>query len=356
MTPSRSRRPRRSATAGEESPTRRPSSASVRRASAWSSASSRMFVASSAPSAISAFCRRFAGMSPTLPAISSVPRPVWCSSCGSMTTATAPAPTTLARRVPAHVWFVGSAVFHYLGPAFAVLLFARVEVLGAAWLRIASAAVVLGLWRRPWRVARGLGTDGRRLLLAWGAVLAVMNCCFYLAIDALPLGTVAAIEFLPVILLAALGARSVRNALALALAVPGVYLLTGVHIGGEPLGVALAFANAVLFALYIVLAHRVARHGAGGRHAAGGLGGDPGRRRPGRAARGRRRGHLLVGHPLHLRPARDGAPRARDLRADGVAAAGHGDRDRRYRAGAGPLAGGGARRGARHRGGRRPPR
>ena len=181
-----------------------------------------------------------------------------------MTTATAPAPTTLARRVPAHVWFVGSAVFHYLGPAFAVLLFARVEVLGVAWLRIASAAVVLGLWRRPWRVARGLGTDGRRLLLAWGAVLAVMNCCFYLAIDALPLGTVAAIEFLPVIVLAALGARSVRNALALALAVPGVYLLTGVHIGGEPLGVALAFANAVLFALYIVLAHRVARHGAVG--------------------------------------------------------------------------------------------
>ena len=91
-----------------------------------------------------------------------------------------------------------------------------------------------------------------------------MNCCFYLAIDALPLGTVAAIEFLPVIVLAALGARSARNGLALALAVPGVYLLTGVRLEGEPLGVALAFANAVLFAVYIVLAHRVARHGAVG--------------------------------------------------------------------------------------------
>jgi inner membrane transporter RhtA len=100
------------------------------------------------------------------------------------------------------------------------------------------------------------------LLTAWGAVLAVMNCCFYLAIDALPLGTVAAIEFLPVIALAALGARSARNGLALALAVPGVYLLTGVRVEGEPLGVALAFANALLFAIYIVLAHRVARHGA----------------------------------------------------------------------------------------------
>jgi inner membrane transporter RhtA len=87
----------------------------------------------------------------------------------------------------------------------------------------------------------------------------VMNCCFYIAIDRLPLGTVAAIEFLPVILLAALGARSGRNLAALLLAVPGVYLLTGVRIEGEALGIAFAFANAALFALYIVLAHRVSR-------------------------------------------------------------------------------------------------
>src|SRR5215218_7562810 len=136
-------------------------------------------------------------------------------------------------RLPPHVYFVVSAVFHYLGPAFAVLLFARVEVLGV------------------------LDGGGRRILLALGAVLAVMNCCFYLAIDRLPLATVAAIEFLPVIALAALGARTGRNGLALAVA--GVYLLTGIRIAGEPLGIALAFANAGFFALYIVLSHRVAQ-------------------------------------------------------------------------------------------------
>jgi inner membrane transporter RhtA len=168
----------------------------------------------------------------------------------------------MGERVPPHLYFVVSAVFHYLGPAFAVLLFARVDVLGVAWLRIASAAVVFALWRRPWRAFAKLDRSGRRLLIAWGAVLAVMNVCFYVAIDRLPLGTVAAIEFLPVIVLAALGARSMRNAAALVLAVPGVYLLTGVQFAGEPLGVALAFANALLFAAYIVLAHKVARHGA----------------------------------------------------------------------------------------------
>jgi inner membrane transporter RhtA len=165
--------------------------------------------------------------------------------------------------MPPQGYFAVSAVFHYLGPAFAVLLFARVEVLGVAWLRIAAAAVVFALWRRPWRALRRLDGGGRRLVLGWGAVLAAMNCCFYVAIDRLPLGTVAAIEFLPVIVLAAVGARSARNVGALLLAVPGVFLLTDVRLEGEPLGVALAFANAGLFALYIVLGHRVAQRGAG---------------------------------------------------------------------------------------------
>jgi inner membrane transporter RhtA len=154
---------------------------------------------------------------------------------------------------------VVSAIFHYLGPSFAVLLFARVQVLGVAWLRIVSAAVIFALWRRPWRAFSALDRDGQRLLLAWGAVLAVMNACFYVAISRLPLSTVAAIEFLPVIALAALGARSARNVLALGLVVPGVYLLTDVRVAGALIGFVFAFANAALFALYIVLADRVAK-------------------------------------------------------------------------------------------------
>jgi inner membrane transporter RhtA len=156
-----------------------------------------------------------------------------------------------SRSAPPELYFVGSAIFHYLGPAFAVLLFARVSVLGVAWLRIVSAAVVLGAWRRPRRIDR--------TLIALGCVLAVMNACFYEAIGRLPLGTVAAIEFLGPITLAAAGARTRRNLGALALAVAGVYALTDVRIAGEPLGFAFAFANAALFTLYIVLGHRVSR-------------------------------------------------------------------------------------------------
>ena len=162
--------------------------------------------------------------------------------------------------MPPHLYFVTSAVFHYLGPAFAVLLFARIDVLGVAWLRIASAALIFALWRKPWRTFAHLDRGGRRLLVAWGVVLAAMNACFYISIDRLPLGTVAAIEFLPVIALAALGARTPRNAGALVMAVAGVYLLTDVQLVAQPVGIAFAFANAALFSAYIVLAHRASRY------------------------------------------------------------------------------------------------
>ena len=164
-----------------------------------------------------------------------------------------------ADELPAEAYFVGSAIFHYLGPSFAVLLFARVDVLGVAWLRIASAAVIFALWRRPWRTFLELDRGGRTLIVALGAVFAVMNVCFYVSIDRLPLATVAAIEFIGPILLAAIGARTSRNVAAVATAAVGVYLLTHVRFEGEPIGVAFAFANAALFTAYIVLAHRVAR-------------------------------------------------------------------------------------------------
>ena len=166
-----------------------------------------------------------------------------------------------AASAPPESFFVVSAIFHYLGPAFAVLLFARVEPLGVAWLRIASAGLVFAFWRRPWRAVGRLDHGARRTVVAMGVVLAAMNPCFYIAIDRLPLGTVAAIEFVPVIALAAIGTLRARNGLALVSAVAGVYLLTDVRVEGEPLGIAFAFANAALFALYIMLAHRVAESG-----------------------------------------------------------------------------------------------
>jgi inner membrane transporter RhtA len=172
-----------------------------------------------------------------------------------------PAASFAGNQVPPHAYFLVSAVFHYLGPAFAVLLFARIEPLGVAWLRIASAAVIFAAWRRPWRYYRGLQPAPRLDVLMLGSVLGLMNVCFYLAIDRLPLGTVGAIEFLGPIGLAALGVGSRRNLTALALAIAGVYVLTDVRLAGQVVGFAFAFANCGLFILYIILGHRIAAEG-----------------------------------------------------------------------------------------------
>jgi inner membrane transporter RhtA len=169
--------------------------------------------------------------------------------------------TRAATRLPPASYFGVSAVFHYLGPSLAVLLFARVSVLGVAWLRIASAAVVFAAWRRPWRLWPRLTSEQRWVLAGLGAVLAAMNSLFYLACDRLPLSTVGAIEFLGTVLLAAAGARTRRNLLALVLAVGGVALLTDIRLAGEPAGFAFAFANCALFMLYVVLGHRIANDG-----------------------------------------------------------------------------------------------
>lgn len=177
--------------------------------------------------------------------------------------------TRLGRRVsglPPVTFFLTSAVFHYLGPSLAVLLFVHVEVLGVAWLRIVSAAVVLAIWRRPWRLLARLDGAQRRLLVALGVVLAARNALFYLAVDRLPLSTVGAIEFLGTVVVAAVGVRSGRNLLALLLAVAGVAVLVDVRFAGEPLGFLFAFANCVGFMLYVVLGHRLANQ----RTAAGG--------------------------------------------------------------------------------------
>lgn len=169
--------------------------------------------------------------------------------------------TRTATTVPPQAYFLVSAVFHYLGPAFAVLLFAHVATLGVAWLRIASAALIFAAWRRPWRAFAKSSWSQRHVLLALGIILGAMNAAFYLAIARLPLGTVGGIEFLGPILLAALGTRTLRNGCALVLAVAGVWLLTDVRLAGEPLGFVFVFANCALFMLYVTLGHRIAQDG-----------------------------------------------------------------------------------------------
>lgn len=169
-----------------------------------------------------------------------------------------------AEAVPPHAWFGVSAVFHYLGPSFAVLLFPAVGVLGVAWFRIASAALIFAPFTKPWRTIREADAKTRWLLVGLGVCLAVMNTAFYLALARLPMSLVAAMEFVGTIGVALYGVRTGRNVLALALAVLGVFILIDLKWSTDLLGLLWASLNAALFVAYIVLGHKAAEGGASG--------------------------------------------------------------------------------------------
>ncbi|GAB4234541.1 MAG: DMT family transporter [Ekhidna sp.] len=161
--------------------------------------------------------------------------------------------------LPPQVCFIVSAIFHYLGPSFAVLLFQQVPVSGVAWLRIVSAAVIFAIWKRPWKFWSSFSRPTKVLIALLGLDFALMNYSFYYAIDALPLGLVSAIEFIGPTILALIGSKSIRNLLTAIIAIIGVYLITDIRIVSEPIGVFWAFINALLFLIYIILANRVAK-------------------------------------------------------------------------------------------------
>jgi inner membrane transporter RhtA len=151
---------------------------------------------------------------------------------------------------------VGSMTCVQIGLALSVHLFDQVGPLGAAWLRLAWAGVILAVWVRPkpWRFPR------RTLLaaIALGVVTAGVTMLFMASVARLPLGTASAVEFLGPLSVAVARSRGGRMLLWPAFAAVGVVLLTRPWQGGADLaGVAFALGAAVCWAGYILLTQAV---------------------------------------------------------------------------------------------------
>src|SRR5215207_288011 len=109
-----------------------------------------------------------------------------------------------------------------IGAAFATQLFTATGPAGAVMLRLVFAgAVLLVLWRSALRINR----QALPVVLAYGADLAVMNLCFYAAIERIPLGMAVTIEFLGPLAVALAGSRRWIDPVWALLAGGGVYLL-----------------------------------------------------------------------------------------------------------------------------------
>ncbi len=150
-----------------------------------------------------------------------------------------------------------SAVAQYIGAAIAVLLFDQVEPQTVAWFRIIGASIALLAVSRGWR--SGWTRPQLISVAVFGITTALMNICFYLAIDRIDLGKGVTIEFIGPITVAAIATRSIRNGVALAFAIVGVVVLGGVEVADNLDGLFFILLASALWAGYIVLGSRVAQ-------------------------------------------------------------------------------------------------
>nr|WP_301271893.1 EamA family transporter [Gluconobacter albidus] len=118
---------------------------------------------------------------------------------------------------------IGGISSFQIGATLAKGLFPLFGPTGMVGLRVCLAAVILLC---IWRPTRGTLTVERlKLLLPYGAAVAIMNFCFYVALVRLPLGVVVALEFTGPLTLALVGSRRWLDLCWAGLVVAGLFLL-----------------------------------------------------------------------------------------------------------------------------------
>ena len=152
-----------------------------------------------------------------------------------------------------------AAVSPQVGAVIAVSLFDELGPGGAAFLRLAFAALVL------WVIWRPRLTGDLRLAGAFGVALGLMNWSFYEAIARIPLGVAVTIEFAGPLLVAVIGSRRPLDGLWILLAAAGIVVLVDPGGGSmDPVGVAFALAAAACWMAYIYLSKRTGASFPGG--------------------------------------------------------------------------------------------
>jgi inner membrane transporter RhtA len=155
---------------------------------------------------------------------------------------------------------VGSVQF---GAALARTLFDEAGPAGTVFLRVAFAAIVLAILWRP--AIKGHSRDDWRLVVLFGLSLAVMNLCFYEAINRIPLGLAVTFEFVGPLGVAIAGSRRALDLLWVACAAAGILLISAPGTSDlDPLGILFALAAGGCWAAYIYLSARTGRTFSGG--------------------------------------------------------------------------------------------
>jgi inner membrane transporter RhtA len=151
-----------------------------------------------------------------------------------------------------------SMVSYQCGASLAKHLFPQVGALGATAYRLGFSALILLLWRRPWR-RFSTGQRDWRAIWGYGLSMGAMNMVFYMSLRTIPLGIAVALEFTGPLALALFGSRRLLDFVWVALVVVGLGMLLPLREQAQaldPVGVMYALAAGVGWALYIVLGQK----------------------------------------------------------------------------------------------------
>ncbi len=157
---------------------------------------------------------------------------------------------------------LASAASIQLGAALATTTFDTISPVSAVGVSYAFAALFLLLVFRP-RVA-GWSQRRWRDVVAIGLVAAFTSSSLFLALDHLPLGSAVTIQFLGPLGVAIWTGRRRGVLIAAALALIGVALVSSATPSGDAVGIAFALVAAFGWALYVLAAPRLGRHGGAG--------------------------------------------------------------------------------------------
>jgi inner membrane transporter RhtA len=152
---------------------------------------------------------------------------------------------------------VVAAISQEVGAAFAVGLFAALGAIGAVFVRLLVAGVILCVAVRP--RLRGLSRRAWLSAVALAVAVTAMNVCFYNALTRIPLGIAVTVEALGPLALSVFVSSRRTAWLWAVLALAGVTLLslTGVQVGHlDPVGLAFAAGAAASWAAYILATAR----------------------------------------------------------------------------------------------------
>jgi inner membrane transporter RhtA len=155
---------------------------------------------------------------------------------------------------------LGAMLSIQYGAVLAKGMFAEFGPEGTTFLRLVAGAFILGLILRPWRAR-----PSRQVLVPlaiYGAMLAVMNLTFYMALKTIPLGIASALQFIGPLLLATLTSRRPVDFAWIGLAAIGIVLMVPpvpVEQSLDPMGVLFALAAGAGWALYIVCGQKAGK-------------------------------------------------------------------------------------------------